>query len=111
MVNRPLPKPAPPPSAKRPRRGKPERAAPNLPDDGVVRIFREKGNRGGKTVTVVRGLRANERELADLALELKRLCGAGGTVRDGAIEVQGDHRERIAEKLRALGHTVKLAGG
>jgi translation initiation factor 1 len=111
MVNRPLPKPARPPSSTGPRRGKPERTAPNLPDDGVVRIFREKGNRGGKTVTVVRGLRANERELADLALELKRLCGAGGTVRDGAIEVQGDHRDRIAEKLRALGHSVKLAGG
>ena len=111
MVNRPLPKPSPPSSAKRPRRGKPERTAPILPDDGVVRIFREKGNRGGKTVTVVRGLRANERELADLALELKRLCGAGGTVRDGAIEVQGDHRERIAEKLRGLGYSVKLAGG
>ena len=46
-----------------------------------------------------------------LAGELKRLCGAGGAVKDGAIEVQGDHRDRIAERLRALGHTVKLAGG
>ena len=80
-----------------------------FPDDGVVRISREKGNRGGKTVTVVRGLPA--KDLESQAGELKRLCGAGGTQRDGAIEIQGDHRERIADRLRALGHKVKLAGG
>jgi translation initiation factor 1 len=86
-------------------------AGPRPPDDGVVRIFRERGGRGGKVVTVVRGLRARDAELETLAGELKRLCGAGGAVKDRAIEVQGDHRERIAERLRALGHTVKLAGG
>jgi translation initiation factor 1 len=82
-----------------------------LPDDGVVRIFRERGKRGGKTVTVVRGLAERGAALEALALELKRLCGAGGTVRDGVIELQGDHRERIAERLRAGGRQVKLAGG
>jgi translation initiation factor 1 len=46
-----------------------------------------------------------------VAAELKRLCGVGGTVKDGVVEIQGDHRERVAERLRALGHTVKLAGG
>ena len=76
-----------------------------------MRIFKERGNRGGKTVTVIRGLPERGPALDALAQELKRLCGAGGTVRDNAIEVQGDHRERIAERLRALGHTVKLAGG
>ena len=81
------------------------------PDDGVVRIFRDRGNRGGKVVTVIRGLRAREAALEDLAAELKRLCGAGGTVKDGVVEIQGDHRERVAERLRALGHSVKLAGG
>ncbi len=45
------------------------------------------------------------------AAELKRLCGAGGTRKDGVVEIQGDHRERLAEHLRALGYTVKLAGG
>jgi translation initiation factor 1 len=60
-------------------------------------------------VTVVRGLPA--RELQERASELKRLCGAGGAVKDGAVEIQGDHRDRIAERLRAFGHTVKLAGG
>jgi translation initiation factor 1 len=80
-----------------------------VPDDGVVRIFRERGGRNGKIVTVIRGLPA--RQLEERAGELKRLCGAGGAVKDGAVEIQGDHRERIAERLRALGHTVKLAGG
>ena len=84
-------------------------SSPQLPDDGVVRLFREKGGRGGKTVTVVRGLPA--KDLDQRMSELKRLCGAGGTVRDGAIEIQGDHRERIAERLQSLGYKVKLAGG
>ena len=82
-----------------------------LPDDGVVRIFREKGHRGGKTVTVIRGLPQRGPVLEALALDLKRTCGSGGTVREGAIELQGDQRERVAERLRALGHRVKLAGG
>lgn len=86
-------------------------AKPSLPDDGFIRIFREKGGRGGKTVTVVRGLPEQGAALEARAQELKRLCGAGGTLRDGAVEVQGDHRERIAEKLKALGYKVKLAGG
>jgi translation initiation factor 1 len=82
-----------------------------MPNDGVVRIFSERGQRGGKTVTVVRGLSDRGAALEVRAQELKRLCGAGGTVRGGAIEVQGDHRERIAERLKGLGYTVKLAGG
>ncbi|HWC30896.1 MAG TPA: stress response translation initiation inhibitor YciH [Dehalococcoidia bacterium] len=91
----------------------PAKAPPpsGFPDDGVVRISREKGNRGGKTVTVVRGLPERGDALEQRAAELKRLCGAGGTLRDGAIEIQGDHRERIAERLKGLGYTVKLAGG
>jgi translation initiation factor 1 len=80
-----------------------------LPNDGVVRIFREKGGRRGKTVTVVRGL--PPRELKDVASELKRLCGSGGAVKDGAVEIQGDHREKIAAHLGAKGRQVKLAGG
>jgi translation initiation factor 1 len=87
------------------------KASPNLPDDGVVRLFREKGGRGGKTVTVVRGLPERGPALEARLGELKRLCGAGGTLRDGALEIQGDHRDRIAEKLTSLGYKVKLAGG
>jgi translation initiation factor 1 len=96
-------------SNRRPPQKKGPPQVPQLPDDGVVRLFREKGGRGGKTVTVVRGLPA--KDLDQRVTEVKRLCGAGGTVRDGAIEIQGDHRERIAEKLQALGYKVKLAGG
>ena len=79
------------------------------PRDGVVRIFRDRAGRNGKVVTVIHGLPA--KNLEDRATDLKRLCGAGGAVKDGAVEIQGDHRERIADHLRALGHTVKLAGG
>jgi translation initiation factor 1 len=95
---------------------KPARRAPStqlasVPNDGVVRLFRERGKRGGKTVTVIRGLPDRGEALEARILELKKLCGAGGTVREGSVEIQGDHRERIAERLRALGYRVKLAGG
>ena len=99
-----------PPAPSRPARPSPP-AAPSVPNDGVVRVFRDRGNRGGKIVTVVRGLRERGTSLEALAAELKRLCGAGGSVKDDAVEIQGDHRERVADKLRALGHAVKLAGG
>ncbi|MEZ5101571.1 MAG: stress response translation initiation inhibitor YciH [Thermoleophilia bacterium] len=82
---------------------------PQLPNDGVVRVFREKGGRGGKVVTVVRGLPAGA--LKDAASDLKRLCGSGGAVKDGAVEIQGDHRDKVAARLQAQGHRVKLAGG
>jgi len=83
----------------------------SLPHDGVVRIFRERGGRGGKIVTVVRGLPGRGSALDARATDLRRLCVAGGTVKGGAVEIQGDHRERVADRLRALGYTVKLAGG
>ena len=86
----------------------PKQSAPN---DGFVRIFREKGGRGGKTVTVVRGLPERGGALESVAQELRRFCGAGGTVREDAIEIQGDHRERLAGTLRDRGYKVKLAGG
>jgi translation initiation factor 1 len=79
------------------------------PSDGIVRVFREKGGRRGKTVTVVRGLAAAD--LPGVATDLKRLCGSGGTIKSGALEIQGDHREKVAARLQALGHVVKLAGG
>ena len=81
---------------------------PVLPNDGVVRVFREKGGRGGKTVTVVRGL---DGDLAAVASDLKRHCGSGGSVKGNAVEIQGDHREKVAARLQAAGYRVKLAGG
>jgi translation initiation factor 1 len=62
-------------------------------------------------VTVIAGVHGTPAELDTLAASLKRLCGSGGTVKDTAIEIQGDHRERLAERLRELGFAVKLAGG
>lgn len=92
------------------RRTKPgPKPASPAPDDGIVRIFREQGGRGGKVVTVVRGLPRGE--LKAVASELKKLCGSGGAIKEGAVEIQGDQREKIAARLRAQGHSVKLAGG
>ena len=82
---------------------------PQLPNDGVVRIFRDKGGRGGKVVTVVRGLPPTD--ATAVASDLKRQCGSGGAVKDGAVEIQGDHREKVAARLEAKGYRVKLAGG
>ncbi len=79
------------------------------PGDGIVRIFREKSQRGGKVVTVIRGLPRSD--LRDVASDLKRRCGSGGAVKDDTVEIQGDHREKIAAHLASLGHRVKLAGG
>jgi len=92
----------------RPRHESPAPTASQVPNDGVVRIFSDRSGRNGKVVTVIRGLPAHDIEVR--ASELKRACGAGGAVKDGAVEIQGDHRERIAAELRSLGHTVKLAG-
>lgn len=85
------------------------RTSPLLPSDGVVRVFRGKSGRGGKTMTVVRGLPAGE--LTSIAADLKRLCGTGGAVKDGAVELQGDQREKAAARLEEQGFRVKLAGG
>jgi translation initiation factor 1 len=76
----------------------------------VIRIFRERGGRNGKAVTVVRGLPSGA-VLTALAADLKRLYGAGGAVKGGVLEIQGDHRERLAARLREQGYPVKLAGG
>ena len=79
--------------------------------DGVVRVSREKQGRGGKTVTVVRGLALDAAALADLGKRLRSACGAGGTARSGVLEVQGDHVERVVEWLKQAGHPAKRAGG
>jgi translation initiation factor 1 len=79
--------------------------------DGTVRVSRETAGRGGKAVTLVRGVLLAPDELAALGKRLKAACGSGGTVKDGVIEVQGEHRDRIVELLQAEGHRVKRAGG
>ncbi len=79
--------------------------------DGVVRVGRATKGRKGKGVTVITGLSVDAVELATLAKEMKSHCGAGGGVRDGAIEIQGDHRDRLMVWLQSRGHQVKKSGG
>src|SRR5438552_7895623 len=79
--------------------------------DGVVRIMRDRKHRGGKTVTVISGVAASQNEMAALAQQLKKLCGSGGTVKEGEIEIQGDHCDKIQDRLTELGYKVKRAGG
>ena len=79
--------------------------------DGVVRVSRETKGRGGKAVTLVRGVAMEAQDLAALGKQLKAACGSGGTVKDGVIEIQGDHVEKVMAALQARGHTVKRAGG
>lgn len=79
--------------------------------DGVVRVSRSTKGRGGKTVTLVKGLALDEAALAQLGKQLRTACGSGGTAKDGVIEVQGDHVAPVMLALQKLGHTVKQAGG
>lgn len=77
------------------------------PGDGVVRVARETKGRGGKCVTTVRGVPLAAEALEDLARRLKAACGAGGTVKEGVIEIQGDHGQVLAERLAKEGWKVK----
>ncbi len=79
--------------------------------DGIVRIRRETSGRKGSAVTTISGVERPDTELKTLAKTLKRLCGSGGTLKNGIIEIQGDHREKIAEALKKDGFSVKMAGG
>ena len=79
--------------------------------NGIVRIMRDRKHRGGKTVTVITGVPASNEVITTLAQQLKKLCGSGGTVKDGVIEIQGDHCEKVLAKLSELGYKVKRAGG
>jgi translation initiation factor 1 len=84
------------------------KAAPK--GDGVVRVSRQTKGRGGKSVTLIKGLALDPIALALLGKQLRGVCGSGGTVKDGVIEVQGDHCERIMDELRKHGHEPKRAG-
>ena len=75
--------------------------------DGVLRVSLETKGRAGKGVTVLRGLALDDAAIAALGKQLRTSCGSGGTVKDGVIEVQGDHRERITQALLSMGHAAK----
>jgi translation initiation factor 1 len=93
-----------------------ERKEPGIPapakNRGRVDILRQTAHRGGKTVTVVKGfVGVGHVELKELGRELQKACGAGGTVKDGRIEIQGDHRDVVARILKDAGFRPVLAGG
>ena len=79
--------------------------------DGIVRVSRETKGRKGKGVTLIKGLALDALALAQLGKQLKTACGSGGTVKDGVIEIQGDHCERVIENLKKQGWVVKRSGG
>lgn len=79
--------------------------------DGIVRVSRETKGRAGKGVTLVKGLGLEGDALTTLAKALKATCGSGGTVKDGVVEVQGDHCDKVIAWLAAKGWKVKRAGG
>jgi translation initiation factor 1 len=81
------------------------------PNDGIVRISRDVKGRKGKTVTAVFGVPLDDKKLHQFAKTLKRLCGTGGTVKDGIILIQGDHSKTLLNEIEKQGYTVKLAGG
>ena len=95
------------PEPKAKPKSKPQGIAARIPDDGVIRIARE--NRRGGIMSIVTGL--DERELTGVAKALKKLCGTGGTAKNGVVEIQGDHRDKIVTYFEKSGRKVKKAGG
>ncbi len=89
----------------------PKEVAERPKGDGIVRIQRQTSGRKGKGVSLITGIDADDATLAQIAAELKKKCGCGGSVKDSVIEIQGDKRDLIKSLLEAKGMKVKLAGG
>jgi translation initiation factor 1 len=98
-------------SCKKRKVAKADQQSTIYPTDGTIRIQREVKGRKGKIVTSVRGLPLEKEELLEFAKTLKRRCGAGGSVKDGVVVIQGDHRQTLLDELRKQGYSAKLAGG
>ncbi len=81
------------------------------PQQQTAYLHRESKGRGGKTVSLVKNLVLSDADLKTLAKQLKRACGTGGTIKNNVIEIQGEHREKIAAVLRKQGYKVIIAGG
>jgi len=94
----------------KPKRGKKKKQAPKKsdPKDGVIRVRRETSGRGGKTVTTVTGLTG---DVKSIAKELKRRCGGGGAVKNGQLELQGDHVDTVLAWMNENGYKAVRAGG
>ncbi len=90
---------------------KKSRSQTNIKIDGIIRIQREVKGRKGKTVTIVSGFQLGDDELKNLATQLKRRFGTGGSVKEGIITIQGDHRDTLVTELKKRGFKTKIAGG
>ena len=89
-----------------------ERAVPELPPQQQnLRVQASRAGRKGKTVTVITGFQVKPETLATLLKQLKAQCGAGGTVKDQEIEIQGEHKQKLVEILSGMGYKVKISGG
>ena len=97
----------------KPGTGRASQPAPQTASKGParVRVGREVAGRAGKGVSVITGLPLGPADLEALATRLKKVCGAGGSVKDGRIEIQGDHRDRLVAELMRLGYDAKRSGG
>jgi len=92
-------------------RGTCRKPSPRAPSDGVVRVRREVKGRKGKTVTTISGIPLDDEGLGELASQLKRQCGTGGSAKEGIIIIQGDHCDALIPLLQKRGYTVKRTGG
>jgi translation initiation factor 1 len=81
------------------------------PQQQTVYLHRDSKGRRGSSVTLVKNLSLSPADLKELTKRLKQACGSGGTIKEGVIEIQGEHREKIAEELQKMGYKVKIAGG
>lgn len=79
--------------------------------DGIIRVERQTKKRAGQIVTVIRGASLPASELKALAKTLRKACASGGTIKDGNIEIQGDHAELLIKELQNLGFSAKRSGG
>lgn len=86
-------------------------AKPAYTGDGIVRLHRETKGRGGKAVTLIKGVPLSGAELKKLAKALKQKCGVGGSLKEDVIEIQGDQRDAIKAELEKRGYTVRISGG
>lgn len=93
------------------KKQKKQRARPPVPADGVIRVFLERKKRGGKTVSLLRGVGGDPASQKTLLKKLKASLGTGGALKDGVLEIQGDHRDRILDLLAQWGYKAKKAGG
>jgi translation initiation factor 1 len=99
------------PRREKKRKKQRSQTGPKLPDDGVIRVFLDRKGRKGKSVTVLRGLPGDAAQQKALLKQLKSKLGTGGALKDGAIEIQGDHRDRVIAILDKAGYKAKKAGG